>query len=298
MRYGILSIDVSGANLGNRLIEYAIKNLLCLPAPAVTASMFCTPTDAEIEKLNACDFILLPGATILADGVKQGEALNSLCKIKVPKFCISAGGWAPKFKLNKAALKHITEPLGIRDPITYKQCLDFGVKSIFTGCATAFIPKLKTEKTDLYNIVGFSRDKISWQISYFERIAKKGKVVVAVQEKVENSYANKITSDKFTYEDPVSVYKCYSECSWVYTGRLHGCLPAMSQRKPVVFFGNTDDSRFSLLKYLGVYVNEMGEYKNLKYTPVDIYQARVSNLKSAFIDWKAQTVDKFVGENT
>ena len=60
MQYGLISIDSKeSVNLGNRLIEYAVRKMFNLTLPAEKISMFKIPTEEEIERLNKMDFVLV-----------------------------------------------------------------------------------------------------------------------------------------------------------------------------------------------------------------------------------------------
>jgi len=293
MKWGILTIDTPSSNRGNRFIEYSVRTLLGLPPPSVSVPMFSVPTSDNIDNLNSCDFVILPGSTILADGKKQGEAMESLQHVSVPKFCIAAGSWEPQYKLNKRILPCLTEPIGIRDPVTYNQVLKLGYKCIFTGCPTAYLDKLSVTSKK-FAVVGFARKWSAWQGAYFSSL--QGPLVAAVQEeRAELSAGKKLASSVFTYEDPCEVVTKYAESTMVITGRLHGVLPAMSQEKPVVFFGDAADSRFSLLTRLGIKINKIGsDWRKFTVNYPKEYTPKVAALKRNFLSWKSQTTDKFV----
>ena len=289
MKYGILTIDSPQSNLGNRLIEYALKTLLNLPAPSVSVLMFSYPSEDQIAALNQCDFVLLPGSTILAKGVGQGEAMARLPHIKVPKFCVGAGYWSPNFPLNEDILKHITPPIGVRDPDTLIACRKLDVEAVLVGCPTAYMPKITASASDSYSIIGFSRTNIDWQISLFSRIA--GVRVAAIQEPLFlDSLTQKLTKRTISYNNPSDVYAGYAGASTVYTGRLHGVLPAISQEKPVFFFGDPSDSRFSLLEFYGIEIHPLGYMGRLTLNSKDQYNDAVEATKNMFYQWAKQTL--------
>ncbi|MCD6487461.1 MAG: polysaccharide pyruvyl transferase family protein [Syntrophobacterales bacterium] len=291
-----MTIDTPESNRGNRLIEYAIKKVLGLPEPSVSIPMFVNPRRFQIDQINQCDFILLPGATILAKGKGQGEAMNSLKKMKPPKFCIGAGGWHPLFKLNFKAMKHIDGSLGIRDLHTYDQCKKAGVPVKFIGCPTMLLPEVKESSVIPYDIIGFARKYVDWQINDLFKplsVNRDKRLVASLQEAAcELPIAQQITKHVFNYDDPADVMRQYAGADFVCTGRLHGVLPAISQKKPVIFFGNPNDKRFTLLSYLGVPVNELGS-DPLKFKPVNssVYSKNLSTLRDKLNEWKKETID-------
>jgi hypothetical protein len=288
MKYGLLTIDFPKGNLGNRLIEYALKHSLQLGAPTVSVSMFKIPTASEIARLNTCDFVLLPGSTILAKAKRNSDALHILAKIKVPKFCVGASGWGPRFKYYTSAMKHITPPIGCRDPDTLAVCARMGIPAILTGCPTAYLPKRQNKPDVPYTVVGFARDSIDWQMSLLRQV--RGKRVAAIQElKFSTPIAKKLRCDVFNYTNPNNVMHHFSEASAVITGRLHGVLPALSQRKPVMFFGHKNDSRFTLLQYLGVHINQIGAAPDIVLQMPKDYENKVDLLHDNFLTWAKTT---------
>lgn len=257
MKYAILTIDTPGCNLGNRLIEHAIKTTARLPAPTVSVSMFSIPNNDDIDKINTCDFLLLPGATILADGPKQGDALIALDKIKIPKICIGAGSWGPKFKLNVLAAKKMTAPIGVRDPKTLEECKKNGVCAELIGCPTLFLEKKSTVKTKCVAF-GFSRHAVDWQLKLLSIISKP-KIALLQEAKFEDPIAVKAgITNKVSYKSPDDVLTVLSSSNAVVTGRLHSAVPAVSQNNRIYFFGDVTDTRFSLLEYIGIKVHPIG----------------------------------------
>jgi len=295
MKYGLITIDQPKGNLGNRLIEHAITTLLDIPKPHVSYSMFSIPDNKAIARLNSCDFVLLPGSTILAKAPRNSDAMAILPKINVPKICISASGWGPRFKYYTEVIKYITPPIGCRDPETVSVCKKCGIPATFVGCPTAYFDPLDLTPEG-YTILGFARDLVNWQINMFNRLP--GKKVIAIQEnKFSRKFAKNVTSHIFDYGNPSIALRQYSRSSRVFTGRLHGILPAMSQRKPVLFFGDNNDSRFSLLKYFGIKINPIGKNFPLKYCTPDVYVTYLEEIKNSFFTW-ARSFDLFPRSQT
>lgn len=290
MNYALFSIDVSVSNRGNRLIEYAIKSTLQLPDPFVKISMFKVPSNAEIDKINQmCKFVLLPGSTILATGKGQGEALSALRLIKIPVFCVAGCIWEPNFKLNTTVLKHIAEPIGVRDPITFAQCTTAGIKCDFIGCPTLYLDDLR-KPSERVTVFGFHRKNLDWQVNFFIRAANNRRVAVQEQ-RHELASAKKVSGDMFTYDCPKIVMEKYSSADRVITGRLHGVLPAMAQKKPVTFFGESNDSRFSLLHELGITINPIGEDTSaFKEHSFNDYNSKIAALKNEYYKWCNKTI--------
>jgi len=289
MRYGILTIDTKSSNKGNHIIVESIKQTLCLPKESVSVSMFCIPTKEQLDNLNSCDFVLLPGSTILAEGKNNSDAMSILDKITVPKFCVAASGWYPYMKYKTAIFKHITEPVGVRDPHTKREFDKLGIQSILVGCPTMYVKKQNIVAQSPFTIVGFARKNISFQLNLFKALS--GRLIGSVQEATfELPLIKQLGIDYFSYENFDIAYKYYSKADKVVSGRLHGVLPAISQDKPIIFFGDTKDSRFSLLTYMGIPINENGNPFELKYIESFVYSNARDELNYNYLIWANQTI--------
>lgn len=294
-KYGMITIDIHSSNRGNRLIEFAVKTMLGLPEPLVQISAFHVPHPASLDQMNEMDFVLIPGATILAKDKNQGLALDYLDKIKVPKFCVASGGWKPNFKINEFAINNIDGPVGVRDLDTIEECKRLNKDYIFTGCPTAFLDSYGPTSKDKFIIIGYGRKQVPDQKILFESVRKCHNMTLlsAIQEpSFEKPIAKSLNTSFFTYDDPSEVYKKYSEATMVVTGRLHGVLPALSQNKPVVFFGNKNDSRFGLLSYLQIPINDVTmKYGNKFVTYADKYRPKIEELKLNLFEWRKRTIE-------
>ena len=93
------------------------------------------------------------------------------------------------------------------------------------------------------------------------------------------------------YLDSEAVYERYSAALEVVTGRLHGLLPAMSQRRPVAFFGDMDDSRFTLVQHLGITMSPYGAAFEVQ--PAASYLPAVQELHHNFLQWGQATVGRY-----
>lgn len=292
MRYGIISIDKGSVNFGNRLIEYATKSLLRLPEPKISVSAFSVPSQDNIDIMNGTDFVIVPGSTTLAAGPGQCEASACFDKIKVPIFCVGASIWLPQYPLNTFMAKRLAQPIGSRDPITHKILTSMGIQSILVGCPVMHLRKLDiTNPFESYTLIGFARENHSWQDSLFKTLP--GKKIAAIQEYSEVHIARGNAVETFDYSNIENVMQKYAQCSRVVTGRLHGALPAISQRKPLCFFGNKNDSRFSLLEDLHVRTNSMGGGVEISYSNSEHYSSQVEEYRKRFYEWIGMTVGSF-----
>ena len=292
MSYGLVTIS-TGVNLGNLLIEYALLRTLGLSAPLHRASMFRPLSAVDVEVFNSCDFVLLPGATILADGPGQSEALHSLHKLRVPVFCTAASGWAPRLPYHgREVLQWITPPIGARDPHTLRHLDRLGIPAVLVGCPTAYLPPQNREPAHV--VFGFGREQTEWQKEAMTRWRDRtGRPCgAAVQEPAFGGpLADAMNMPWFSYEDAEQVYDRYSAALEVVTGRLHGLLPAMSQRRPVAFFGDMEDSRFTLVQHLGITMSPYGAPFEVQ--PAESYLPAVQELHHSFLQWGQETVGRY-----
>ena len=292
MRYGIISISKGTVNFGNNIIEYATKSLLRLPEPAITVSAFTVPDQDQIDQMNGMDFILVPGSTTLAEGHMQCDASACFDKIRVPIFCVGASIWLPRYQLNTGMAKRLAQPVGTRDPITHKILQSIGIESVLVGCPVMHLRTLDiTSPFERYTVIGFARENHEWQDKFFKTIP--GKKIAAIQEYSEVSLAKNNSTEQFDYTNIENVMQRYAQCSRVVTGRLHGVLPAISQRKPVFFFGDSNDSRFSLLSDLNVRTNPMGGSTDITYSNPEHYTSKLEEYRARFYEWIGKTIGRF-----
>jgi len=286
MKYGVISIDApESVNDANILIEWAAKQMLGLGEAAVSVSVFKMPTDEQIDQLNQCDFVLLPGSTLLAKGDTQSLALAALPKIKVPKICSGASAWGPRLPPYTEILKHITPPVGCRDPYTFGLCQMQDIEAMIIGCPVMHLPQRETTKPDKkFSIVSFGRDECDVQMEIYRGLY--GTKIVALQEPgVEAGFARSMGLDSFNYKDSELVMDYFSRCDAVYSGRLHGILPAISQRKPICFFGDDKDTRFSLFGLLDIPVHPIINGRRFDAIWPLKYGSRVEGITNNFKRW-------------
>lgn len=305
MNYSLVTIATPGANQGNLLIEKSLNKVLDLPAPKYAFSMFSRLSDEDIDKINSTDFVLCAGSTIFAKASGNSDALADFGKVSVPKFCASASGWSPKFPVYKEALKLFDGPIGARDPHIAGVCKELGKEHIFTGCPTAYLPLENELRREDLCIVGYGRENSGTQLKVFREFGKKFKLFSSIQE---SGYCGKLAETlgvlSFSYSRYEQAYKNYRKATLVVTGRLHGVLPALSQRTPVLFFGDNRDSRFTLLSYLGVPTFSLtadlpsmakSSLEDLFYlarkpystvTEDGDFDARIGKIKNGLFEWK------------
>ncbi|MFQ5456037.1 MAG: polysaccharide pyruvyl transferase family protein, partial [Nitrospirota bacterium] len=239
-------------NYGNRLIEYSLRKLLKLEGKEhCCINIYNYISKDDIEKINECDFIILPGGTLLQKrecaGMEQlqfvkpliycfGGCFNTRLLFPSPKYC-----------------KTIVEPIGVRDPFTHWHLRLYGIKSTFIGCPTMFCGDAMAwnNSNDGPIIFNFGRKNIKAQLAIYEEIKRYARVKVVIQDEKQRLYFPNDT-DFIEYSDVQSVIDEYANASVVVTGRLHAAIPAIANGTPVVFYQFIRDSRLSLLKFLGI----------------------------------------------
>jgi hypothetical protein len=285
VKWGIFSIDMGTCNLGNRLIEHAVVESLGLPPPTVAVTMFKIPNNEQITELNKMDFLIVPGATTLANGPWQADALAILPKIKVPVVCVGSGSWNPMYRLNTKACQYMVKPIGVRDPHTLAECKQNGISATLTGCPTLFMPRISAPEYGDYTVIGFARNNFQWQELFFKNLHYPNLIAGLQEIAHEKPLAEKITKKFFTYESIDEVTSWLGQCKRVVTGRLHSILPAIAQGRSVLFFGDPKDSRFSLLKHLGITINPLGGPFEIWFQHEQDYIENVNNLKQVYKQW-------------
>lgn len=289
------SIVQGTTNYGNHFIEWSLRRLLNLPEPALVFDAYEPMSPSLIEEINrTCDFVINPGCTTLQPG--ENAAFESFDQITVPKPCFGGCLWEfgkqSRFQLGLRAIGSIgygmrkrptiqpdlkivqkmTQPVGCRDLFTYNVLKQANVESVLTGCPTLLSPDplwqwKKMEGRRL--TVSLCRYALPAQINIIRHLMRTWDVTVLIHEKYEH-YAVRFLPGvkKVEFQSVEDFFGYYRDCDAVLTGRLHGALPAVRFGRPVVFFGHPDDSRFSLLKYLGLPIRELsGELKNFESFP-------------------------------
>lgn len=156
-----------------------------------------------------------------------------------------------------------------------------GIKCFYSKCLTLTFPKRESEpkekKVFLVDV---------YRIPIPESLRKQAIIVTHATSDI---YSSKIKSQMA--KRLLSVYR--NEASLVITTKLHCALPCIAMGVPVVFFGNPNDSRLSILHDLKVKINKLpgrlcraSEERLLTRIPVKLAVRRF--LKN--VDWDPQSV--------
>lgn len=137
------------------------------------------------------------------------------------------------------------EPIGCRDRFTTEKLKTMGIISFYSKCLTLTFPhrgKLSSK--------GYSFLVDVDQIDIPECLHKNS---IKISHFVPNNLPEKV---KFIYARYlINLYK--EQAKLVITTKLHCALPCIAMGIPVVFFGNENDYRISVLKDIGVEINPL-----------------------------------------
>ena len=136
-------------------------------------------------------------------------------------------------------------PIGCRDRRTMELLAEKGIDSFYSKCLTITFPK-RTKEPVNGKVFIVDADTIPIPQSLYEG-------AIHVTHSVEDLFGDEVKAA--LAKKLLELYR--DEGSLVITTRLHCALPCISVGLPVIFFGDSSDSRISLLKDLNVQINRM-----------------------------------------
>jgi len=270
--YAWSSITLSTRNVGNHLIEWSLRRALKLGKPRLTFDSFEQLDGPTIERIHReCRMVVSPGCTVFEPG--QNAAYEQFGLIEVPKPCFGGCFW-PAWKgrglralagrtrvgeqQDVTLVRKLSEPVGARDPYTFDVLRREGIDARLVGCPTLMTEHTATEwrRTDGRNVVvSLGRGALVGQCRLIGKLSKHWDVTVLVHESYERALLGMIRGVRVvTFESPEPFIERYAHADLVVTGRLHGALPAVAHGTPVLFYGDSTDTRFTLLEHLGITV--------------------------------------------
>jgi hypothetical protein len=152
-----------------------------------------------------------------------------------------------EYVLKSQSLKYLkkNEPIGCRDQITMNRLKENGITSFYSKCLTLTFPKRTLDPKDGWNILVDAQ-----HLPIPDKILSRS---INLSHKVPNNLPEKM---KFIYARYLlNLYK--ENARLVITTRLHCALPCIAMGIPVVFFGDENDYRISILKDLGLEINHI-----------------------------------------
>lgn len=252
-------------NYGNRLIDHCLRRALNLPGEEFTINAYRRLTPAEKAEVNDCDFIVLPGCTLIQR--REHPGMEDLEGARPPMYCFGGAFFTRLFFPNPKYCRWLVGPVGARDPFTHGFLRLYGIASELIGCPTLFSGDA-TAWADRRGPVVFNlgRYHTAAQLKVFEEVRRRHPVKAVIQQE-EQRAAFPAGTEFVEYDDAAAVIRAYAEASAVVTGRLHAALPALANGTPVVFSQQIWDSRVSLLGHLGLKIH----------SPFDRRLARLAN---------------------
>jgi len=168
------------------------------------------------------------------------------------------------------------EPIGCRDRHTQGLLNQSGIDTFYSKCLTLTFPKREQAPT---NGKVFLVDVENIPIP---KVLKKGSVKLSPE--VNSIFVEEVKRQMA--RELLDIYK--HEARLVITTRLHCALPCLAMGIPVIFFGDENDKRFSILKDLNLTIHHMPKRQKgiMKYLAKKSY---LSYLKK--INWEPDVLD-------
>jgi hypothetical protein len=267
MRYVYANFTDSSCNFGNRIIDFATRKLMLeyLPPPAYEFDSFSCGPARDID----VDFLIVPGCTMITKG--QNPGLDSIGNLPYPSFCLAGSlwqdtpqsGWLIRNRVvggrtdpaDLSIVRQLAQPIGARDPYTYKTLRSTGIETVYVGCPTLHLPR-EDISDDGYILMSLGRARVREQWRMARRLGRYGNVIGICHEENDYRRLRAVGWDMplVTFVGDVELYLSYfKRATAIVTGRLHGALPGVAYGKSIFYYG-TRDTRTTLLDDLGVRV--------------------------------------------
>jgi Polysaccharide pyruvyl transferase len=253
IRYAYLSVTVRCVNQGNLLIDSATRQILCLDAARIVEFDAHSPLSGEdIDRINACRALVLPGATLLQP--EDHPAVSALGQVRCPVLALGVALRSILDVPDVAVARHVSLPVGSRDPFTHRSLRQAGIASLLVGCQTLFFgcaQQWRRQDGPILVILGLGDQRPLERCAL--ACAELGPTVVLAQapgwQREVFDHPN-VTVEAITGTD--QTLALLGTAAVVVTGRLHILLAAIALGVPVVFMGGWYDSRYSLIEHLRV----------------------------------------------
>jgi hypothetical protein len=181
------------------------------------------------------------------------------------------------------------EPIGCRDKKTMEMLIEKGVDAFHSKCLTLTFPKrLKEPKQGKVFVVDVEKEILP-------EIISRNAVYIS-------HIVNPIWGEEIKSLMAIKLLNLYREnASLVITKRLHCALPCIAMGIPVIFFGDANDYRVSIIKDLGLPIYPLPD-KNKKNIPkntsrfpffrnVGKYNKKIINSSINDINWNPLAID-------
>lgn len=167
------------------------------------------------------------------------------------------------------------EPIGCRDMYTMEKLRAAGIRAFYSKCLTLTFPKRKREPVDGWNILV---DVPVLLPSFIEDNA------IHVSQEISPDI-----SEEMKMKQAAKLLHLYeTNAKLIITTRLHCALPAIAMGIPVIFLGNPEDYRVSIIKDVGVKIYDYP--RDIVWTSREEIVERLNEFWKG-IDWTPEPVD-------
>ena len=298
--WALLSICGEGMlNAGNLLVEQCA--LSHLPPPVRTFSVFKPPTTSDLASIqsNGCQLVLCTGTTLLTRGGSHfWRWVEALEPLSVP-VAMSGGCFWNRHSDEADIILPSHAQLSIRDPYSLRVCRRHGFDYPLVGCPSLLLAEHAAErKGGDYLLAGFHRHGRERQSGLFQEIGEREQrpLRILIQEKDERSVA--VDLAKRTQGEVIELVELRSSKDWLsvfqgvhrcLSGRLHQVLPAAALGIPAALLlpdrAAAIDSRYSLLRHLGVPLHVVGVDDDGCLAPQRAHASKLQELVAALKSW-------------
>jgi len=295
----LLTITRSCINRGNLIIEHAAWRVLGFGPPAVVIDAHEPLDRRDAEAASRCQVTVLPGATLLQPG--DHPAVERLDWISSPLLAIGAAlrsmdGAADLSVARSIQTRQTT--IGSRDPFTHDALTRAGIPSRLVGCPTLLLGTAEGWLPRPGPIVFSAGLGPQEPLAQCARACAEAGPLVQLLHAPERQPAfwegPGVESVPLTSAE--QAFALIRSASAVVTSRMHAFLVALIFGVPAFFLGGWDDSRYSLLEYLGVplepptpkRVRELLSGLERGRLPVDACFERAETLRQGMRAWLAE----------
>jgi hypothetical protein len=251
----LISIASGCVNRGNLIIECMTRRVLSLDDSTLMVDAYQPLGTRELDEVNACDVLVLPGATLLQPG--DHAAMEQLERVRCPIFALGSALRSPLDLPDVSVARALGTTIGSRDPFTHKALQSRGIGTVLVGCQTLFLARACQWKNRSGPIVfcpGLGDQSL--QDACMFACAELAPTIVlchapAVQYAAVSDHPG---LSQVALDDAEHAFALFGSASVVVTGRLHALLCCVALGTPVIFIGGWYDSRYSMLDLLGVSV--------------------------------------------
>jgi Polysaccharide pyruvyl transferase len=251
--YAYLSIAVRCVNRGNLLIDEATRRILHLdPDRTVEFDAHSPLSGDDIDRIDACRALVLPGATLLQP--EDHPSVGALGQIRSPVVALGVALRSILDVPDVTVARQLGLPVGSRDPFTHRSLRRAGIRSRLVGCQTLFFGRAQQwlrQDGPIVITLGLGDQRPLERCAL--ACAELGPTVVLAQapgwQREAFDHPN-VTVEAITGTD--QTLALLGGAAVVVTGRLHILLAAVALGVPMIFMGGWYDSRYSLIEHLRV----------------------------------------------